>query len=112
MAHKERHLPAHGHLPSCLAVSNVTLACAKASLLACRLVEKLRPFPGMQHLDVAGGTGDVAFRVLEAMRRAEYSQHAGAQQPVQPVGGQFKGNRGGKGMYVWRAGGGLGRARP
>ncbi|KAL6769981.1 COQ5A [Auxenochlorella protothecoides x Auxenochlorella symbiontica] len=36
-----------------------------------RLVEKLRPFPGMRHLDVAGGTGDVAFRVLRALREAE-----------------------------------------
>ena len=34
-----------------------------------RLVEKLRPWAGMRHLDVAGGTGDVAFRVLDAMRR-------------------------------------------
>ena len=25
----------------------------------------------MQHLDVAGGTGDVAFRVLNAIRAAE-----------------------------------------
>lgn len=30
-----------------------------------RLVSKLNPFPGMKHLDVAGGTGDVAFRILE-----------------------------------------------
>jgi len=30
-----------------------------------RLVSKLNPFPGMRHLDVAGGTGDVAFRILE-----------------------------------------------
>ncbi|KAL3690734.1 hypothetical protein R1sor_004385 [Riccia sorocarpa] len=36
-----------------------------------RLVSKLRPFPGMQHLDVAGGTGDVAFNVLEAINRVE-----------------------------------------
>ncbi|XP_031496759.1 2-methoxy-6-polyprenyl-1,4-benzoquinol methylase, mitochondrial [Nymphaea colorata] len=40
-----------------------------------RLVSKLNPFPGMKHLDVAGGTGDVAFRVLDAAnniaRRAE-----------------------------------------
>ncbi|XP_077226450.1 2-methoxy-6-polyprenyl-1,4-benzoquinol methylase, mitochondrial-like [Tasmannia lanceolata] len=42
-----------------------------------RLVSKLHPFPGMKHLDVAGGTGDIAFRVLEninsASRRA--TQH-------------------------------------
>ena len=38
-----------------------------------RLVEKLRPRPGQRHLDVAGGTGDVAFRVLEAMRQAQHS---------------------------------------
>ncbi|KAF6163424.1 hypothetical protein GIB67_029273, partial [Kingdonia uniflora] len=30
-----------------------------------RLVSKLHPFPGMKHLDVAGGTGDVAFKILE-----------------------------------------------
>lgn len=35
------------------------------------LVERLRPFAGMKHLDVAGGTGDVAFRVLRAIRQAE-----------------------------------------
>ncbi|KAJ8461033.1 hypothetical protein OPV22_033959 [Ensete ventricosum] len=33
-----------------------------------RLVTKLCPFPGMKHLDVAGGTGDIAFRVLEHIR--------------------------------------------
>ncbi|KAF5206307.1 Ubiquinone/menaquinone biosynthesis C-methyltransferase UbiE [Thalictrum thalictroides] len=30
-----------------------------------RFVSELTPFPGMKHLDVAGGTGDVAFRILE-----------------------------------------------
>ncbi|XAR57620.1 2-methoxy-6-polyprenyl-1,4-benzoquinol methylase [Bertholletia excelsa] len=32
-----------------------------------RVVSKLNPFPGMKHLDVAGGTGDVAFRILETV---------------------------------------------
>ncbi|XP_022158098.1 2-methoxy-6-polyprenyl-1,4-benzoquinol methylase, mitochondrial isoform X3 [Momordica charantia] len=32
-----------------------------------RLVSELNPFPGMKHLDVAGGTGDVAFRILESI---------------------------------------------
>ncbi|KAJ8759208.1 hypothetical protein K2173_004646 [Erythroxylum novogranatense] len=32
-----------------------------------RLVSKLSPFPGMKHLDVAGGTGDIAFRILETV---------------------------------------------
>jgi hypothetical protein len=36
-----------------------------------RLVEMLAPFPGSMHIDVAGGTGDVAFRVLRAMQGAE-----------------------------------------
>eukprot|EP00249_Psilotum_nudum_P005406 c18843_g1_i1 orf=268-1170(-) len=36
-----------------------------------RLVSKLQPFPGMQHLDVAGGTGDVAFRILEAYHKCK-----------------------------------------
>ncbi|KAF5786106.1 putative 2-methoxy-6-polyprenyl-1,4-benzoquinol methylase [Helianthus annuus] len=31
------------------------------------VVSKLSPFPGMKHLDVAGGTGDVAFRILETI---------------------------------------------
>ncbi|XP_073158765.1 2-methoxy-6-polyprenyl-1,4-benzoquinol methylase, mitochondrial isoform X1 [Henckelia pumila] len=32
-----------------------------------KLVSILNPFPGMKHLDVAGGTGDVAFRILESI---------------------------------------------
>lgn len=40
-----------------------------------RLVEMLAPFPGMKHIDVAGGTGDVAFRVLRAMEGAESLQN-------------------------------------
>ncbi|KAK4267586.1 hypothetical protein QN277_024346 [Acacia crassicarpa] len=36
-----------------------------------RLVSKLNPFPGMKHLDVAGGTGDVAFRILETINKAK-----------------------------------------
>ena len=35
------------------------------------LVSKIGVFPGMTHLDVAGGTGDVAFRVLRALRAEE-----------------------------------------
>ncbi|WZN61311.1 ubiquinone/menaquinone biosynthesis methyltransferase UbiE [Chloropicon roscoffensis] len=31
----------------------------------------LHPFAGQKHLDVAGGTGDVGFRVLREIRRAE-----------------------------------------
>ncbi|CAM8984793.1 hypothetical protein QQ045_008778 [Rhodiola kirilowii] len=30
-----------------------------------RLVSDLNPYPGMKQLDVAGGTGDVAFRILD-----------------------------------------------
>ncbi|XP_057970041.1 2-methoxy-6-polyprenyl-1,4-benzoquinol methylase, mitochondrial [Malania oleifera] len=33
-----------------------------------RMVSKLHPFHGMKHLDMAGGTGDVAFRILEAIK--------------------------------------------
>ncbi|XP_054783247.1 2-methoxy-6-polyprenyl-1,4-benzoquinol methylase, mitochondrial [Prosopis cineraria] len=36
-----------------------------------RLVSKLNPFPGMKHLDVAGGTGDVAFRILETINKVK-----------------------------------------
>ncbi|KAL9229277.1 hypothetical protein vseg_004762 [Gypsophila vaccaria] len=34
-----------------------------------RLVDELNPFPGMKHLDVAGGTGDIAFRVLDSINK-------------------------------------------
>ena len=34
-------------------------------------MSKLQPFAGMQHLDVAGGTGDIAFAVLDRLRRAD-----------------------------------------
>ena len=45
-----------------------------------RLVTKLNPFSGMQHLDVAGGTGDVAFRIAARIEdlQAEGSIHAGS----------------------------------
>ena len=38
------------------------------ALCLCSLVAAVQPFAGMRHLDVAGGTGDVAFRVLRAMQ--------------------------------------------
>ena len=34
-------------------------------------VSKVGAFAGMTHLDVAGGTGDIAFRVLRALQKAE-----------------------------------------
>lgn len=37
-----------------------------------RLISKLNPFPGMKHLDVAGGTGDVAFRVVERIKSVSH----------------------------------------
>jgi SAM-dependent methyltransferase len=49
-------------------------------------VSTLRPFPGQVHLDVAGGTGDVAFRVLAALRQEErLARLAGRPEP--PAGG-------------------------
>ncbi len=44
------------------------------------LVRTLSPGAGQHHLDVAGGTGDVAFRVLRAIRLAEAS--LGDQKPT------------------------------
>lgn len=37
-----------------------------------RLVAELNPFPGMKHIDMAGGTGDVAFRILEAVNQIRH----------------------------------------
>ncbi|KAH0459413.1 hypothetical protein IEQ34_012227 [Dendrobium chrysotoxum] len=42
-----------------------------------RLVSKLHPFPGMKHLDVAGGTGDVAFRILDKIKSVRHSARQG-----------------------------------
>lgn len=33
--------------------------------ISCRLVSKLNPFPGMKHLDVAGGTGTLALLIYQ-----------------------------------------------
>lgn len=38
-----------------------------------KFVSMLGPPPGIQHLDVAGGTGDIAFRVLREMRASSSS---------------------------------------
>lgn len=37
-------------------------------------VSKLSPAPGISHLDVAGGTGDIAFRILKGIK-SEDSYH-------------------------------------
>lgn len=46
-----------------------------------RLVTRLQPFAGMCHLDVAGGTGDVAFRVLREMREDQLRQQERSDSP-------------------------------
>ena len=46
--------------------------------------EILRPSSGQRHLDVAGGTGDVAFRVLRAIRQAESQSKATGKAPEEP----------------------------
>ena len=51
----------------------------------CRLVESLSPGPNLRHIDVAGGTGDVAFRVWRALRDAQQQQQQ--QQPPDPAAG-------------------------
>jgi ubiquinone/menaquinone biosynthesis C-methylase UbiE len=60
------------HPPACAPTSSLPLPTQNACQH--RLVEVLRPFPGMRHLDVAGGTGDVAFRVLAAIQAAEAAE--------------------------------------
>ncbi|PRQ37259.1 putative 2-methoxy-6-polyprenyl-1,4-benzoquinol methylase [Rosa chinensis] len=46
---------------------NILMSAGLHRLWKDRLVSKLNPFPGMNHLDVAGGTGDVAFRILDSI---------------------------------------------
>ncbi|KAG2445053.1 hypothetical protein HYH02_008921 [Chlamydomonas schloesseri] len=59
-----------------------------------RLVEALRPFPGQEHLDVAGGTGDVGFRVLRAIRAAEVEERMAAAASGRTSAGGRKGSAG------------------
>ncbi|XVF47309.1 hypothetical protein PTKIN_Ptkin03bG0099400 [Pterospermum kingtungense] len=40
-----------------------------------RFVSKLNVFPGMKHIDMAGGTGDVAFRVFDKIKRNKTPMH-------------------------------------
>ncbi|KAK4757459.1 hypothetical protein SAY87_018760 [Trapa incisa] len=47
-----------------------------------RLVSKLNPFPGMKHLDVAGGTGDVAFRIMDSINSTKRRVLEDAQEDV------------------------------
>ena len=51
-----------------------------------RFVRELKPFAGMQHLDVAGGTGDVAFRVLDQITQLEDKQQEQDASNVTPAG--------------------------
>ena len=67
----------------CIAHSKLSPPHMLCCVPSCRLVSQLQPFAGMQHLDVAGGTGDIAFRVLQRMREAEAD--AGASAPQQQV---------------------------
>ena len=41
-------------------------------------VGMLRPAPGIHHLDVAGGTGDVAFRILSGLRHPKSKTYEGS----------------------------------
>ena len=63
-------------------------SCSLTDDAGCRLVAQMSLFPGMQHLDVAGGTGDVAFRLAASLQPIE--AHAAAtytdlETPRQPV---------------------------
>lgn len=48
----------------------------------CRFVNRVQIFPGMQHVDVAGGTGDIAFAIYRRMREAEQEAAAGSTDPA------------------------------
>ena len=49
---------------------------ASLSMVCHRMVAQMSLFPGMQHLDVAGGTGDIAFRVAQALLPIEQQAEA------------------------------------
>lgn len=48
-------------------LNNTSFEAQRKQLQPYRFVQKLAVFPGIQHLDVAGGTGDVAFRIYNAI---------------------------------------------
>ena len=51
-----------------------------------RFVRELKPFAGMQHLDVAGGTGDIAFRILDNITQQEAEQQHQDDASTTPAG--------------------------
>lgn len=51
-----------------------------------KFVRELKPFAGMQHLDVAGGTGDIAFRVLNQITQLEEEQQHQDASSITPAG--------------------------
>ncbi|XP_022731029.1 2-methoxy-6-polyprenyl-1,4-benzoquinol methylase, mitochondrial-like [Durio zibethinus] len=71
--HEERKSEMVGHVFDSVALKydlmNDIMSAGLHRLWKDRLVSKLNPFPGMKHIDMAGGTGDVAFRILDAINR-------------------------------------------
>lgn len=73
-----------------------------------RLVTKLGPFPGMQHLDVAGGTGDVAFRIASSLQKLSSSSPPASSVTVCDINesmlqqGQAKASKGVPGGHLLR----------
>ena len=76
--HRERVLDVFRRVAPQYDVMNDAMSFFLHRLWKDRLVEVVQPFPGQRHLDVAGGTGDVAFRMLEGIRAAEAAARAAA----------------------------------
>ena len=74
--HRERVLDVFRRVAPQYDVMNDAMSFFLHRLWKDRLVEVVQPFPGQRHLDVAGGTGDVAFRMLEGIRAAEAAARA------------------------------------
>lgn len=43
-----------------------------------RFIRQIRPRPGLQYLDVAGGTGDIAFRIHKKIQNAQHQKSDGS----------------------------------
>ena len=69
--HRERVLDVFRRVAPQYDVMNDAMSFFLHRLWKDHLVEVVQPFPGQRHLDVAGGTGDVAFRMLQGIRAAE-----------------------------------------
>ncbi|XP_064461256.1 2-methoxy-6-polyprenyl-1,4-benzoquinol methylase, mitochondrial-like isoform X2 [Ornithodoros turicata] len=73
-AHKIRHV--FSNVAEKYDLMNDAMSCGVHRLWKDRLISVLGPLPGMQLIDVAGGTGDISLRFLQAIRYQELKRES------------------------------------